>query len=151
MIRRLHILAGVTGFIIILGFWSLTVLSHLVGGEAAVVAVKRAIPWGLPVLIPALMLTGISGMRMGRHATIPQIAAKRRRMPVIALNGLLVLVPSALYLAHAVETRPDGTGFVAIQMVELAAGALNIMLMGLNIRDGRVAARMRRAGVGGRS
>jgi hypothetical protein len=61
---------------------------------------------------------------------------KLRRMPFIAANGLLVLVPSALYLAAAARSGSFGTAFIAVQAIELAAGAVNITLLGLNLRDG---------------
>ena len=57
-------------------------------------------------------------------------------MPVIALNGLLVLVPCALYLDRLASAgRFDGL-FYAVQAVELVAGSVNLSLMALNMRDG---------------
>jgi hypothetical protein len=57
-------------------------------------------------------------------------------MPFIALNGLLVLVPCAVFL-HARAVAGDFGGvFALVQGIELLAGAANLALMGLNLRDG---------------
>ena len=57
-------------------------------------------------------------------------------MPVIALNGILILVPSAFFLAARAGAGQFDTAFYAVQAVELLAGAVNIALMSLNMRDG---------------
>lgn len=136
MLPRVHRVAGPAAFAIILVFWCSTVVVELFGSEAAVVAVKQALPWGLLVLVPALAVTGATGFAMARGSADPLIRAKRRRMPVIAGIGIVVLVPSALYLAAAAGRDDLGPAFYAVQAVELAAGALNLTLMGRNIRDG---------------
>lgn len=135
MSRRIHRVAGVIGFLVILLFWTSTVVVELVGTTGAVVAVKEAIPWGLFVLIPALAVTGATGFRMGGRSTDARIVRKKHRMPIIAGIGLLVLVPAALYLSAAVS-RDLGPTFYLVQAVELLAGATNLTLMSLNIRDG---------------
>ncbi|NBB83656.1 MAG: hypothetical protein GVY28_09655 [Alphaproteobacteria bacterium] len=114
---------------------SLTV--ELIGDPAAIAAVKRGILWGLLLLVPALPMTGASGFRLAGGARSGPIGAKRRRMPIIALNGLLVLVPCAVALDHLAQAGRFGTPFLTLQAIELAAGAVNIALMGLNARDGR--------------
>jgi hypothetical protein len=66
-------------------------------------------------------------------------------MPLIAANGLLVLIPSALFLASKASAGEFDTAFYAVQAIELAAGAANIMLLGLNMRDGlKMSGRLRR-------
>ncbi len=136
MIRRLHGLAGVTGFIVILTFWLSTALTELFGSGEAIAAVKTAILWGMILLVPCLAVAGASGMSMGRKRPGRLAARKRKRMPFIAGNGLVVLVPAAFYLqAKAAAGQFDGW-FFAVQALELLAGAANLMMMGLNIRDG---------------
>jgi len=137
MLKSLHPVAGVLATLVIAVFWLATAISELSGSEAYIVQVKTLIPWGLIVLVPAIALAGGSGFRLGRGWKSPVAAAKRRRMPVIAANGILILVPAALFLAcKAAKGELDGA-FYAVQAVELAAGAVNLWLMGLNIRDGR--------------
>ncbi len=57
-------------------------------------------------------------------------------MPLIAANGVLVLIPSALFLASKARAAEFDAGFYAVQALELVAGATNITLLGLNMRDG---------------
>ena len=73
------------------------------------------------------------------------LAVKFRRMKLVAANGILVLVPSALLLAWKAGQGEFDMLFAAVQAVELAAGLTNLMLIGLNIRDGlRISGRLRR-------
>ncbi|MEJ2121276.1 MAG: hypothetical protein P8Z76_11330 [Alphaproteobacteria bacterium] len=136
MFRRVHLIAGVVGFLTILTFWIATAVSELIGSAQSVAAVKLAIPWGFLLLVPALALTGATGFRLAGASRNPRVLRKKRRMPFIAGNGVLVLVPAALYLALLASRGDFGDVFYAVQAVELAAGALNITLMALNIRDG---------------
>ena len=146
MIRRLHPIAGGVALALILGFWTSTLAAELYGDPAMVARVKTLILWGMLVLVPAMATVGATGFRMGAHATEPLIVAKRRRMPLIALNGLLVLLPSAVLLQARAASGDFDTVFWSLQALELGAGALNISLMSLSVRDGlRLAARRRAA------
>ncbi|MDQ0326551.1 hypothetical protein J2R99_002420 [Rhodopseudomonas julia] len=143
MIRKLHPAAGGTAFLIILTFWTSTVIAELFGSEAAVLAVKTAILWGMLALIPAMAAVGMSGFRLGARSRHPRIAAKRRRMPVIAANGLFVLVPCAFFLQAKAAAGEFSGSFIAVQGIELLAGGLNLVLIGLSLRDGLLVARER--------
>ena len=167
MIRKVHPVAGIIGFVTILAFWLSSAGSELLGDPELIREVKRGIVWGLIVLIPALAMTGATGFRLlqfqekwnpvfrpelqrkdspdrrsfsevdwGGKAKAGPALAKTRRMPVIAANGLLVLVPCAVALDHLAQAGDVGTLFYAVQAVELAAGAFNLALMGLSIRGG---------------
>ena len=61
---------------------------------------------------------------------------KIKRMPWIAANGILILIPSALFLASKAKAAEFDSAFYAVQALELAAGATNIALLSLNLRDG---------------
>ncbi|SDO28676.1 hypothetical protein SAMN05216196_104325 [Lutimaribacter pacificus] len=136
MIRVIHPVAGAVALFTILIFWVSTVISELFGSEAAVIAVKTSVPWGFFLLVPALAAAGGSGFALAGGRPAGLVAAKARRMPIIAANGILILIPAALYLAHkAGQAEFDGM-FYAVQVLELAAGATNIALLGLNMRDG---------------
>jgi hypothetical protein len=136
MLKRIHPIAGVVAFLTILTFWTSTVIAESFLPVDAVIAVKQAIPWGLLLLIPALAITGASGFRLGGGSTDPRVLSKKRRMPFIAANGILILIPAALELSALAAQRDFGSLFYAIQAVELAAGLVNLVLMSLNIRDG---------------
>lgn len=89
------------------------------------------------MLVLALVVAGAGGFRLAGGSADPIIVAKKRRMPFIAGNGLLVLIPSAITLAVLAGTDRFGAAFYGVQALELTAGAVNIVLMSLNARDGR--------------
>lgn len=137
MLVRVHAAAATVAFLTILTFWISTVLSEAFMPVATIVAVKRGVLWGLLLLVPALMVTGATGFRLGLRRKDALTRAKRLRMPVIAGNGVLVLIPCAIYLAVNAEAGRFDAGFALVQGVELLVGAINLGLMGLNMRDGR--------------
>lgn len=145
MLKILHPVAGTLAILTIATFWLSTALTELFASEATVAAVKTAIPWGFLLLIPALAAAGGSGFGLAKGRQAGLIGAKIKRMPWIAANGLLVLIPSALFLASKAKAAEFDASFYAVQALELAAGAANITLLGLNMRDGfKMKGRLRR-------
>ncbi len=136
MKTRIHAIAGGIGFLAVLTFWTSTVVSELFASHETIAVVKQMILYGMFILIPAMAIAGGSGMVMGRKRNDAPAAAKKKRMPFIAANGLLILVPSAFYLASKAAAGSFDTWFYGIQALELIAGATNLTMMGLNIRDG---------------
>jgi len=134
--RFIHPIAGGLALAIIATFWIATVSSELFGTLEAIAAVKTGIAWGLLLLIPAIALAGATGFLSARGFRNSLVAAKLSRMPFIAGNGLLILVPAALYLAWAANAGAFDSTFVTVQIVELVAGAVNVALLSLNMRDG---------------
>ncbi|EXJ14224.1 hypothetical protein [Imhoffiella purpurea] len=146
MPKRIHPIAGAIALLTILTFWIATVLAETLGDTAAIVAVKTAIPWGLVILVPALAAVGGSGFAIARDRSGGLVAAKRRRMPLIAANGLLILVPCAFLLSFKAQSGTLDTVFYGVQALELIAGAVNIALLGMSLRDGlRLSGRLRTA------
>ena len=144
--KMIHPVAGAIALLTILTFWLSTLFAELFGSEAFVVSVKSSIPWGFFVLIPALTTTGGTGFALSKGSRSGVVGAKLRRMPFIAANGLLVLIPAALFLAFKARAGEFDTAFYAVQALELLAGATNITLLALNMRDGlRLKGRLRRA------
>ncbi|WP_297020407.1 hypothetical protein [Thalassospira sp.] len=136
LLSRLHRLAGAAALVFIASFWLATIIVELRGNISEIVLVKTAIAWGLFGLVPALITTGGSGFALSGGKPTGILQTKLRRMKLIAANGILILVPAAISLAvFAQHGRFDGL-FAAIQGIELLAGAVNIGLIGLNIRDG---------------
>lgn len=133
---RIHAIAGGIAFLTILTFWTSTVISELFASYAAVASVKQMILYGMIILIPALATAGGLGMSIGRKRRDAPAVAKKKRMPLIAANGLLILVPSAFYLASKAAAGDFDDWFYGIQVLELIAGATNLTLIGLNMRDG---------------
>ena len=136
MKNRIHLVAGVTAIAMITVFWISTVVSELTGSPALIAAVKTLIPWGFLILIPALAATGGTGFALAGGRTGGLVSAKKKRMPIIAANGLFVLLPAAFYLAHKARLAEFDAMFYAVQGVELVFGAINITLLFLNARDG---------------
>lgn len=136
MIKLIHPVAGALAIATIGTFWLSTVLSELFASHAVIAAVKTAIPWGLLLLIPALAVAGGTGAALAKGRRAGLIGAKFKRMPFIAGNGILILIPSALFLASKAQAAEFDDTFYAAQALELVAGATNITLLALNMRDG---------------
>ncbi|MHC5654231.1 hypothetical protein [Stappia sp. ICDLI1TA098] len=136
MSRTIHPIAGAVALLTILCFWISTALSEAFAGEQAVTTVKTLVPYGFFILVPALVAAGGSGFQLGKRMRGPLINAKKKRMPFIAANGILILIPSALYLSFKAQAGAFDMSFYVVQAVELIAGAVNIILLGLNMRDG---------------
>ena len=135
-LRKIHAAAGAGAFLFIASFWSSTVLSELFGSHETVAAVKQTIVYALFGLIACMATAGATGMTMGGKSKHTAIAAKRRRMPFIAANGVLILLPCAFFLnSRAVAGQFDSV-FYIVQSIELIAGAANLTLLGLSMKDG---------------
>ena len=143
MKSKLHGFFGAIALLCIVTFWVTTLVTELFLDQASIVAVKNAVLTGMWVLIPAMVATGGSGFSLARARRGRLVDVKGRRMRFVAANGLLVLLPSAWVLASwANAGRFDGV-FYALQGVELVAGAANMTLLVLNMRDGlRLAGRL---------
>lgn len=144
MMRKIHPYAGGLALLLVLSFWLSTVVSEASGDHALVATVKTVILYAMALLIPAMAMVGASGMVMGTRSSDPAVARKRQRMPLIAANGLLVLVPSAVFLQARAVAGDFSNDFILVQGLELMAGAMNILLLYLNMKDGlEIAARRR--------
>ena len=99
MPKRAHLIAGILAPLCIATFFLSTILVELFGSHEAVAQLKSLIVTpGLWILIPAMAAAGGSGMFLGRSRKGRLVDAKKKRMPFIAANGLLVLVPCAIVL-----------------------------------------------------
>lgn len=143
----LHGVAGAVALFTIATFWSSALTAELVLSSAGVVAVRTAILYALPILVIAMITAGASGARLAGRSKAPVIRAKRRRMIITAANGLLVLVPSAVFLGVRAQAGHIDATFALVQLFELAAGAVNIVLLTLNMKAG-MAMRARRVRAG---
>jgi hypothetical protein len=142
-----HRIGGILAPLCVATFFLSTVLIELLGTHAAVAQLKSLIVTpGLWILIPAIAAAGGSGMYLSTSRKGRLVDAKKKRMPFIAANGLLVLVPCAIVLNRWAAAGSFDTSFYLVQAIELIAGAANLTLMGLNVRDGlRMTGRLRAA------
>lgn len=140
---KLHAAAGTIALLTISTFWISTLYSELFMEPTAIATVKTAILWGMLILAPAMATGGATGNILGKGWKLAQVHHKARRMKIIAINGICVLLPSAVYLAWSAQNGQFGIPFYMVQSLELLAGATNITLLSLNMKDG-MALRARR-------
>jgi hypothetical protein len=139
MKRWAHAVAGTLALTLITLFFTASVLAEAFGDGHAVAVVKTAVLYALAVLVPAMALTGATGRSLAApRRRAPLVRRKQRRMAAAASIGFTVLVPCAVFLWSRASARDFGTPFAIVQAVELAGGAVNIALLGLNVRDGRL-------------
>ncbi|OQW91080.1 MAG: hypothetical protein BWK79_17845 [Beggiatoa sp. IS2] len=137
MKTKIHLLAGLIATLTIATFLISTLLVELFGDHATIAQIKSLIVMpGLFILIPALAITGATGFSLSQSRTGRLVENKKRRMPLIAANGILILLPAAIMLNLWAAAGVFDTYFYVVQTIELIAGPINLILMGLNIRDG---------------
>ena len=123
MTQRIHFLAGLLATLTIASFFSATLFSELLGSPGTIAIVKAFIVMpGLFILIPAIVATGASGLALSKSRQGRLIAAKKKRMPFIAANGVLILVPCAIFLNRWAAAGTFDTTFYLVQGLELLAG-----------------------------
>ena len=137
MKNKIHMLAGILATITIATFFVSTVFVELFASHEAIATVKCliVIP-GLFILIPAIAATGGTGFALAKTKKSKLIKSKQKRMPFIALNGIVILIPCAIFLDQWATAGQFDRLFYFVQALELIAGAINLSLMSLNIRDG---------------
>lgn len=112
----------------------------------AVATAKQAILYAMWVWIPAMAITGGSGFSLAGGRSGRLVASKSKRMRFIALNGLLIMLPAAFFLFRKAAAGEFDTVFYVVQAAELLVGAAQLVLMGVNFRDGlKFAGRLRPA------
>jgi hypothetical protein len=144
MPKQAHFVAGLLATLTIASFFLGTIIVELFGSHESVATVKALIVMpGLLILVPAIAATGGSGFFLSRPRQGRLVETKKKRMPFIAANGLLVLIPCAIFLNRSAAAGAFDTTFYWVQGLQLLAGAANLTLMGSNIRDGlRVSGRV---------
>jgi len=137
MKKTLHKLGAMTATLCIATFFVSTLVVELFGSADAIAQVKQFIVMpGLFILVPAIAVAGATGFGLGKNRRGKFIEGKKRRMPFIAMLGILVLIPAAIVLNMWAAAGAFDTKFYVLQLIELAAGATNLTLMAMNIRDG---------------
>lgn len=137
MITIIHRVTATIAFLCIAVFFSTTIIVELFGTQEIVTQLKNLIVWpGLFILVPSIAITGASGVSLAKSKNGRLTQQKKKRMPFIAANGLLVLIPCAVFLNHSASIGAFDTSFYIVQAIELIAGSINLILMGMNILDG---------------
>ena len=141
----LLITAATLAMLLIATFWTSTLISELFLDTPAVVAVKHTIAvYGLVCLVVLMAMTGGSGAALGRGRTGRLVEEKKKRMPLIVANGVIIMIPSAIFLNVKATDGAFDTWFYGVQTLELAVGVVQLTLMGKNFRAGlRLSGRLR--------
>ena len=134
----IHRFSAMTATLCIFIFFTSTLVVELFGTSQSIATLKSLIVMpGLFILIPAIAATGATGFAMAKSSRKGLIEKKRKRMPFIGANGLLILLPAAIVLDQWATAGNFNSSFYLLQALEIVAGATNLTLMFLNIRDGR--------------
>ncbi|MCH9697850.1 MAG: hypothetical protein K0U68_07100 [Gammaproteobacteria bacterium] len=137
MKSKIHLVAAIVALFCIASFFTATILVELFGSEKSISTVKSLIVTpGLFILIPVIAITGGTGFACARYGKSRLIDGKQKRMPFIAANSLLILLPCAIFLNQWASVGLFDTKFYSVQGIELLAGAVNLILMSMNMRDG---------------
>ena len=141
-----HAAAGTLAMVLVTAFLTSTVYAELSLDEVLITETKRLILYGICLLIPAMAITGGSGFSLARGRVGGIVDTKKKRMRFIAANGLLVMLPSAVWLHMQASEGHFGASFFAVQGIEIVGGLLQLYLLGRNFRDGlKLSGRLRRA------
>ena len=134
---KLHFFSAILSTLCIGIFFVSSILVELFGSQEVIANVKHLIfcP-GLFILVPAIAITGGTGFTLSKKRKGIIVSNKKRRMPFIGANGILILIPSAIFLDQLTASGTFGIKFYLVQGLELLAGAVNLYLMSSNVRDG---------------
>ena len=80
-------------------------------------------------------VTDASGMRLSRGRRGGIVDAQLRRMGLAAANDVIVLMRTACFLASKAKAAGFDARFYAVHALELTAGAVDVVLLSLNLRD----------------
>jgi hypothetical protein len=136
LLRRVHAVAAAVAVLLPSTFLMASVAAELSGMVGLVAGVKRGVLLAIPLLVIAMAVTVLSGRRLAGRSRHPTVRRKMARIKVIAPTAVLVLVPAAVVLDRLASVGAFGPTFLAVQGLELVAGAVNVTLLLLNVRDG---------------
>ena len=141
-----HVAAGTLAMLLVTAFLVGTIYAEFTMDHVLVAETKRLILYGICLLIPAMAIVGGSGFSLGRGRVGGIVDAKKKRMRIIAANGLVVMLPSAVWLDMKASGAHFDASFVIVQCIEVAGGLVQLYLLGRNFRDGlKLSGRLRRA------
>jgi len=137
MTLYIHRVAVSTAFMCISTFFLATVIAEFLGSYETIAEVKKLIVRpGLFIFVPSMIISGVSGFLLAKSRNGKFIQQKKKRMPFIAANGVLILIPCAIFLAQKSSSGIFDVPFYTVQIIELLAGATNLILLSMSMRDG---------------
>jgi hypothetical protein len=136
IMKRIHKTAAVIAFLLIVLFFVSSFMVDISGDYVAIAQVKQTILYSVGLLVIAMMTTGITANKLYGAKVKGALAVKQKRMKIAAANGVVILIPAAIFLADWSAAGQFDSVYWTVQAIELIAGATNATLLGLNIRDG---------------
>jgi len=134
---QIHRITSLLATLCIAIFFTSTLIVELFASHETIALVKSLIVTpGIFILVPAMAITGATGFSLAKERKGRIIEAKKKRMPIIALIGIFILMPAAIYLSQWASVGTFDTKFYIVQTIELIAGATNLTLMIKSIKDG---------------
>lgn len=132
---RVHLIATVLAVLVISTFFITSLVAELGGDPFFIRSVKRRILYFIPLLVFVMPALAITGNKLARNSTSPQVLKKQRKMKWVGINGLM-LVMLAVFLYYRSHYHDIDLVFLLAQLAELVLGFINLLLMVLNARSG---------------
>ena len=130
-----HIIATFIAVLTIACFFSFSLIAEIKGNHEFIKQVKTGVLYCLPILLFAMPMLGITGKKLAGNSNSPIVATKIKRMKFVAFNGI-ILISLAVYLYYRANYNNIDSTFLGVQIIELLFGAINLILLGLNIKGG---------------
>lgn len=134
---KIHVFGTIIGFLALLSFLILTLISVIKYDFTFIKNVKKFILLFIPLLVISLLATGLSGKNLVKGSYSPIYSKKMIRLKIIAMNGSFLLLV-ALYLYIKSSKNQFGIFFWTAQIVGFFIGIINIILYISNILLGLV-------------
>ncbi len=136
--KLLHQTAATIAFATIASFLLSTLTAEFIGDHELIAVVKKAIVYGLSILIICIPLTVISGKRLAAfYPNNLYVKAKTKRMKWIGINAVIFLIPLAITLNYFAQNNQLDMSFYSLQALEIVCGLINIFLFIKMFADGR--------------
>lgn len=133
---RLHFVFAIWTMVWIAGMIAMTLGVELTGDPARIAAVKRLVLYAIVLLAPVMIALERIGKRLAADATAPFVRRKRQRLLALKINGVCILIPSAIGLDHLSHAGRIDVLFYMVKSVLVLAASANLILLALNFRDG---------------
>ena len=136
--KAFHQMAAVVALFTIAAFLLSSLAAELSGDPALIARVKKAIVYGLAILVVCMPLLVISGKKLAvSYPGHPLLDRKIRRMKQIGVNAVLFLIPLAFILEYLAGSARLDLNFYAFQALEFVCGGLNLFWLSKMVADGR--------------
>lgn len=131
----IHIAATVLAVLTIVTFFSVSLFAEIKGDVQLIKQVKVFILYALPVMIITMPMLKITGDKLTGKTKNPIILSKKKRMKGMLINGIGLII-LAVFLYWRSHFYNIDKVFLFAQIIELALGLSNLILLVLNAKNG---------------